>query len=223
MLDATLKRALVRTLDKRRVLTRPHQLRLYEYDASLDRGLPDAIVFPETTAETAAVVRLAHQAGVPFVARGSGTNLSGGTVLTSGGIVVELARMDRILAIDSDNLRAVVQPGIYNLDLQNALAPLGFFYAPDPASQKVATMGGNIGENSGGPHCVKYGVTTNHVLALEVVLSDGTVTRLGDTTFEQFPYDLVGLFVGSEDTLGLATEITVRIMPLMEIRFLICR
>jgi len=216
MLDATLKRALVKRLGKRRVFTQPHQLSLYEYDASLDRGLPDAVVFPETTEETAAVVRLAHDAGVPFVARGSGTNLSGGSVLTSGGIVIELARMDRILGIDVDNLRAVVQPGVYNLDLQNALAPLGFFYAPDPASQKVATMGGNVGENSGGPHCLKYGVTTNHVLALEVVLPDGTVTRLGDGTFEQAPYDLVGLFVGSEGTLGLATEITVRIMPLPE-------
>jgi len=214
VLDASFKRALIRTLGKRRVLTQPHHLCLYEYDASLERGRPDAVVFPETTEEASAVVRLAHRFGVPFTPRGSGTNLSGGSVLPGGGMVIELARMDRILAIDTGNLRAVVQTGVYNLDLQDALAPLGFFYAPDPASQKIATMGGTVGENSGGPHCVKYGVTSNHVLALEVVLPDGTVTRFGDATFERAPYDVVGLFVGSEGTLGLATEITVRIMPL---------
>ena len=216
MADRSLKRALIGLLGKRRVRTRPHELHLYEYDASLDRGRPDAVVFPKTTAEVADVVRIANAFGVPFVARGSGTNLSGGSVLASGGIVIETAGMDRIVSMDLANLRATVQPGVYNLDLQNALAALGFFYAPDPASQKVSTMGGNVGENSGGPHCVKYGVTTNHVLGLEVVLPDGTVTRLGDATLEQTPYDLVGVFVGAEGTLGIATEITVRIMPLPE-------
>jgi len=216
MLDASLRRALVRKLGKDRVHTRPHELKLYEYDASLDRGMPDAVVFPEATAEVADVVGLANAFGVPFAPRGSGTNLSGGSVLASGGIIIELARMDQILSIDTQNLRAVVQPGVYNLDLQNALAPLDLFYAPDPASQKVATMGGNIGENSGGPHCVKYGVTSNHVLALEVVLSDGSVTRIGDATFERPPWDVVGVVVGSEGTLGIATEITVRVMPMPE-------
>ena len=216
MLEPSLRRALFKKLGKGRVHTRPHELALYAYDASLDWGMPDAVVFPDNTSEVAAVVELADAFGVPFAPRGAGTNLSGGSVLASGGIIVELARMDRILAIDTDNLRAIVQPGLYNLDLQNALAPLGLFYAPDPASQKVATMGGNIGENSGGPHCVKYGVTSNHVLALEVVLPDGSVTRIGDATLEHPPWDIVGVFVGSEGTLGIATEITVRVMPMPE-------
>ncbi|MFH0963926.1 MAG: FAD-linked oxidase C-terminal domain-containing protein [Planctomycetota bacterium] len=216
MLDPTLRRTLMKILGKSRVRTRPHELSLYAYDASLDRGLPDAVVFPESTDEVEQIVRLAGKSRTPFAPRGSGTNLSGGSVLAAGGIVIELARMDRILSIDAENLRAVVQPGVYNLDLQNALAPVGLFYAPDPASQKVSTLGGNVGENSGGPHGVKYGVTSNHVLALEVVLADGERARLGGATFEQPPLDLVGVFVGSEGTLGIATEITLRVIPLPE-------
>jgi glycolate oxidase subunit GlcD len=185
---------------------------LYSYDASLATASPDLVVFPADAREAARVVRAAAGAGIPFVPRGFGTNLSGGTVLT-GGVVLCLSRLNRIIDIDVRARTSVVQPGVTNLELQNALAPLGFFYAPDPASQKVSTLGGNVGENSGGPRCLKYGVTTNHVLALEMVLSDGEIVRLGGAANDPPGYDLRGLVVGSEGTLGVVTEVTVRIMP----------
>jgi len=190
----------------------PVELMFYEYDASLDRGQPDAVVFPETTAQVVELVKLAGELGISLTARGAGTNLSGGSVPIDGGIVVEFCKMKRILDVDPANLRAVVQPGVVNLELNMALAKHGCFYAPDPASQRVSTMGGNIAENAGGPHCLKYGVTTNHVLGLEVVLSDGSVARLGGPALDTPGYDLTGAFVGSEGTFGLVTEITVRIM-----------
>ena len=188
------------------------ELMFYEYDAGLDRGKPAAVVFPERTGQVVEVVRLAGELGLPLVARGAGTNLSGGSAPVAGGIVVALANMNRILHIDYESLRAVVQPGVVNLDLNNALADKGYFYAPDPASQKVSTLGGNVAENAGGPHCLKYGVTTNHVLALEVVMPDATVARLGGPGLDPPGYDMAGLFVGSEGTLGIVTEVTVRIM-----------
>jgi glycolate oxidase len=184
----------------------------YEYDASLHRGLPDAVAFATSTGQISLLVRLANKQGIPFLARGSGTNLSGGTVPTRGGIIIELSRMNRILEIDLENQRAVVEPGVFNLALQDALAPLGYFYAPDPASQKVSTIGGNVGENSGGPLCLKYGVTTNHVLGLEVVLPDGTVVQTGGKALDYPGYDLTGIIVGSEGTTGIATKVTVRIL-----------
>ncbi|UCG65605.1 MAG: FAD-binding protein, partial [Deltaproteobacteria bacterium] len=187
-------------------------LLVYEYDASLQRGLPDAVAFAASTEQISQLVKLANTAEIPFLPRGSGTNLSGGSVPAKGGIVIELSRMNRILEIDLKNQRAVVQPGIYNLTLQDALAPLGYYYAPDPASQKVATLGGNVGENSGGPLCLKYGVTTNHVLGLEVVLPDGDVVQMGGKALDYPGYDLKGLMVGSEGTIGIVTKITVRIM-----------
>ncbi|MBM3333363.1 FAD-binding protein, partial [Candidatus Sumerlaeota bacterium] len=186
---------------------------IYSYDGSLARGAPDAIVFPADTRQTAAVIRAASKAGVPCTPRGFGTNLSGGSVSAQGGVVVCFSRMNRILAIQPERRCAVVQPGVTNLELQEALAPLGFFYAPDPASQKVATLGGNVGENSGGPHCLKYGITTNHVLGLEAVLPDGEIVRFGGPALDPPGFDLRGLFVGSEGTLGAVTEITVRILP----------
>jgi len=189
---------------------------VYSYDASLALGAPDAVLFPANTAQTAAVVRAARQAGLPCTPRGFGTNLSGGSVAPRGGAVLCLSRMNRILAIQPERRCATVQPGVTNLELQDALAPLGFFYAPDPASQKVATLGGNVGENAGGPHCVKYGVTTNHVLGMEVVLPDGEVIRLGGAALEPPGYDLRGLLVGSEGTLGVVTELMLRILPLPE-------
>jgi glycolate oxidase len=184
----------------------------YEYDASLNRGMPDAVAFATSTGQVSELVKLAHQEGIPFLPRGSGTNLSGGTVPTRGGIVIELSRMNRILEIDLKNRAAVVEPGVFNMALQEALAPLGYYYAPDPASQRVSTLGGNVGENSGGPLCLKYGVTTNHVLGLEVVLPDGSVVQMGGKASDYPGYDLKGLMVGSEGTLGIATKITVRIM-----------
>ncbi len=184
----------------------------YEYDASLAWGMPDAVAFAASTEQVSGLVKLAHREGIPFLPRGSGTNLSGGTVPTRGGIVIELSRMNRILEIDLKNRAAVVEPGVFNLALQEALAALGYYYAPDPASQRVSTLGGNVGENSGGPLCLKYGVTTNHVLGLEVVLPDGEVVQMGGKASDYPGYDLKGLMVGSEGTLGIATRITVRIM-----------
>jgi glycolate oxidase len=184
----------------------------YEYDASLARGMPDAVAFAVNTEQVSKLVTLAHREGIPFLPRGSGTNLSGGTVPTSGGIVIELSRMNRILEIDLKNRAAVVEPGVFNLALQEALSPLGYYYAPDPASQRVSTIGGNVGENSGGPLCLKYGVTTNHILGLEVVLPDGAVVQMGGKASDYPGYDLKGVMVGSEGTLGIATKITVRIM-----------
>ena len=186
---------------------------LYSYDASLAKGAPGAVVFPADALETSQVVKAIARAGVAFVPRGFGTNLSGGTVLPYGGLTVCLSRLNRILGIFPESRSAVVQPGVTNLELQNALSPLGFFYAPDPASQKVATLGGNVGENSGGPRCLKYGVTTNHVLGLEVVLASGELLRLGGADVDPLGYDLRALLIGSEGTLAVVTEVTVRIMP----------
>jgi len=194
------------------VLYNRANLLAYEYDASLHRGLPDAVAFATTTEQVSQVVKLANRERVPFLPRGSGTNLSGGTVPTRGGIIIALSRMNRILEIDLQNQRAVAEPGVFNLALQDALAPLGYFYAPDPASQKVSTIGGNVGENSGGPLCLKYGVTTNHVLGLEVVLPDGAVVDTGGKALDYPGYDLTGIIVGSEGTTGIVTKVTVRIM-----------
>lgn len=186
---------------------------LYSYDASLARGQPGVVVFPADTREASKIVRATNRAGITFVPRGFGTNLSGGTVLPSGGLVICLSRFNRILEVCPQSRHAVAQPGVTNLELQNALAPLGFFYAPDPASQKVATLGGNVGENSGGPRCLKYGVTTNHVLGMEMILPDGDIIRTGGPALDPPGYDLRGAIIGSEGTLGIVTEITVRILP----------
>jgi len=191
-------------------------LQLYGYDAYLEERRPDAVVFVHSTDEVAGVVRACNKWGVPFVARGGGTNLSGGTIPVKGGVVIEMIRMNKILEVDRANLRARVQPGMFNLEFGNALAPLGYQYLPDPASQKAATLGGNVGENSGGPHCFKYGVTTNHVLGLTVVLPDGEVARVGGKAPDTPGYDLTGAFVGSEGTLGICTEVVARIVRLPE-------
>jgi len=189
---------------------------IYSYDASLAKGKPDVVVFPGNTEETAKVVRCAYGAGVSFVPRGFGTNLSGGTVLSAGGLVICFSRLNRILGINPNRRCATVQPGVTNLELQNALAPYGFFYAPDPASQKVATLGGNAGENSGGPRCLKYGVTTNHILGMEFVLPEGNTVHFGSEALDPPGYDMRGAVLGSEGTLGIVTELTVRILPLPE-------
>ncbi|MBC8233377.1 FAD-binding protein [bacterium] len=198
------------------VLTSTLERILYEYDASVDRALPDAVIFPTTTEHVSQIVKIANREKIPFVARGSGTNLSGGSVPTRGGLVIEFSKMNQILELDLENFRAVVQPGVFNLDLYNALVEKGYFYAPDPSSQMVATMGGTVGEDSGGPHCLKYGVTTNHVLGLEMVLPNGEVIETGGKALDMPGYDLTGLIVGSEGTLGLVTKIIVRILKLPE-------
>ncbi len=194
------------------VLTNPEDIFLYEYDASMDFGTPDAIVLPGTAQEVSEVVKLAGREKIPFTARGAATNLSGGAIAVRGGLMLSTTRLNRLVEIDIPNQRIIVEPGIFNLDVQKVLAPYGYLYAPDPASQKVSTMGGNVGENSGGPHCLKYGVTTNHVLGLEVVLPNGEIVELGGKALDTPGYDLVGLFVGSEGTLGIVTRLTLRII-----------
>jgi FAD/FMN-containing dehydrogenase len=198
-------------------LTRAEDLFVYEADGlTLHRARPAAVVLPRTKEEVMGVVRACRAHGVPFVARGAGTGLSGGAIALEGGVVIECARMNRILAVDPESRLAVVQPGVVNADLSKAVARHGLFYAPDPSSQAACTLGGNIAENSGGPHTLKYGTTTNHVLALELVLPDGELVSLGSATGYAAGYDLVGAVVGSEGTLGVVVEATVRLVPLPE-------
>ena len=204
---------LTRIVGKENILSSETDLLLYGYDASLFKGKPDCIVLPGSTEDVSKIVKFAHGSGIPIIGRGSGTNLSGGTVPTRGGIVLHFSRMNKILEIDIENERVVVEPGIFTLVLKNQLARYGFVYQPDPASEKVSTLGGNFGENSGGPHCLKYGVTTNHILGAEVVLSDGEVIQVGGKTLDNPGFDLTGILVGSEGTLGIATKLVLRIMP----------
>ena len=208
--------ALRELLGGSKVLGTKEDLLSYEYDGAVDTATPDAVVLPNETADVAALARFCHEHHVPIVPRGAGTGLSGGAIPVEGGVVVSFARMARILEIDVASRRAVVQPGLINLHLSTAAAPHGLHFVPDPSSQKACTLGGNVAENSGGPHTLAYGVTTNHVTGLELVLSDGTVVRLGGKAEDAEGYDLVGAFVGSEGTLGLVTEITVKLTPLPE-------
>jgi glycolate oxidase len=176
------------------------------------RVVPRAVVLPATTAEVAAVVSALHRSAMPFVARGAGTGLSGGALPVADGVVVCLQRMRRIISIDEANERVTVEPGVTNLEVSQAVAHLGFYYAPDPSSQQVCTMGGNVAENSGGAHCLKYGFTTHHVVAATFVTADGRIARLGHIAPDGPGPDLLGVIVGSEGTLGIVTEITLRIL-----------
>jgi glycolate oxidase len=189
------------------------QLQTYECDGLVAfRGMPGAVALPRSTAEAQAVVKVCAKHGIPFVARGAGTGLSGGATPMEGGVVISFARMNRILAVDLPNQRVTVQPGVINAHVTQRVAGMGYFYAPDPSSQSVCTIGGNVAENAGGAHCLKYGFTTTHVLAMTVVLPTGEVVRMGSETLDAPGYDLAGVFVGSEGTLGLATEMTLRIV-----------
>ncbi|HEX4770076.1 MAG TPA: FAD-linked oxidase C-terminal domain-containing protein [Bryobacteraceae bacterium] len=187
----------------------PTDLRLYEYDGGVDKSLPQVIVFPRSTADVAAAVRLARQHNLAVVGRGAGTGLSGGSIARAGGMVIAFSRMNRILQLDIPNQRALVQPGVVNLDISLAAAPFGYFFAPDPSSQRACTIGGNVAENAGGPHTLAYGVTTNHVLGIEVVLPDASVLSISS---DDPGYDLAGLLTGSEGTMALVTSVTVRLM-----------
>jgi len=178
------------------------------------RRLPDLVVLPGSREELIAVVRLLAALGVPFVPRGAGTGLSGGALAAEGSVLLVLTRLNRILRIDRDNRLAVVEPGVVNAKLGAAARPAGLQYAPDPSSQSACTIGGNVAENAGGPHCLKYGVTANHILALEVLLADGSIVEMGSPSGESWGPDLVGVFVGSEGNFGIATKITVRLTPL---------
>src|SRR5215469_7700371 len=195
------------------LITEPEQLSTYECDGlTVFRVLPLAVLLPTSTEEVQAIVRVCQREKIPFVARGSGTGLSGGALPAADGIVICLTRMNRILEVDLPNQRVVVEPGVMNLNVTARVAPDGYFYAPDPSSQQVCSIGGNVAENAGGAHCLKYGFTVTHVLAMTVVLPDGSVVKLGGKTLDAPGYDLAGVFIGSEGTLGIATETTLRIM-----------
>lgn len=215
-MESRLIHGLKKLLGADSVLHKQEDLLLYEYDGSVDVARPDCVVFPRTTADVVGIIELANRFETPLVGRGAGTGLSGGALARQGGIVAVFSRMNRILAIDIENQRATVQPGVVNSDLSAAVAYAGLHFAPDPSSQKASTIGGNVAENAGGPHTLAYGVTTNHVLAMEVVLPTGELVQFGGSALDPDGYDLTGLFVGSEGTLGLMTEITVKLTPLPE-------
>src|SRR2546421_10761618 len=208
-----LRRELEAMLGRGAVLSDPEELLVYESDGlTLFRALADFVVFPTSVEHVSAIVKLANRESMPFVARGAGTGLSGGCLPSEGGIVISLMRMNRVLEVDYDNQIAVVEPGLVNLHLSWKVGPKGYYYAPDPSSQQACTIGGNIANNSRGPHTLKEGVTTHHVLGLEVVLPDGEIAWLGGRTRDALGYDLAGVFVGSEGTFGVATKVVVRIL-----------
>jgi len=189
---------------------------VYEQDGSIFQVMPEIVVLPGDVEQVAGVVKAARRANVPIVPRGSGTGLAGGAVPAEGGILLSLARLDRILKIDLQNHLAIVEPGVINLDMTKAVSKDGFFYAPDPSSQAACSIGGNVANNSGGPHTLAYGVTTNHVLGIEVVLDDGQIGWLGGEVPDMPGYDLCGVFVGSEGTMGIVTKVAVRLMQTRE-------
>ncbi len=214
----TTRRELVSALQKvagrTNVLWRHEDLLVYEFDGTVETQMPHAVAFPKDTEETAELVRVCNRFGVPVTPRGAGTGLSGGAVPTRRGVVIATTRMREIHELDPVNQIAVVGPGLPNIQLSEAAAEHGLFYAPDPSSQKACTIGGNVAENAGGPHCLALGVTQNHVLGLEVVTAAGEVAWLGGRVAEAAGYDLRGAFIGSEGTLGIATRVVVRLLPL---------
>lgn len=208
-----LVRRLQQIVGERYVLYRPDDLFVYEQDALIvGRHTPDVVILPDGTDQVAAVVRAVREAGLPIVPRGAGTGLAGGAIPERGGAVIALTRMDRILEVDEASRLAVVEPGVVNAELSARLAPLGLFYAPDPGSQVASTIGGNVACNAGGPHCLAYGVTGNHVLGVEAVLPDGSVVWFGGRTYDTPGYDLRGLVLGSEGTMVIVTKVVVRLM-----------
>jgi glycolate oxidase subunit GlcD len=197
------------------VLTEPDELLVFESDAlTLHKRLPSAVIIPGTAEEVASVVKILSDAKIPFTPRGAGTGISGGALSVGGAVLIELARLNRILELDYENRRAVVETGVINLHVSQATAASGYHYAPDPSSQMACTIGGNVAENSGGPHCLKYGMTVNHILSVEVVLPTGEMVTLGGGGIDMPGYDLLGVFVGSEGTFGIATKATLRLTRL---------
>lgn len=217
MIDPDVKRWLIAIAGDENVLSNDTDLRLYEYDGGVDKHRPDIVVFPRSTEQVVKIVNLARERGVPFIGRGAGTGLSGGAIPRAGGIMVSFARMNRILEIDLENERIVVEPGVVNLDVTLAVQGQKYFYAPDPSSQRACTIGGNVAENAGGPHTLAYGVTTNHVMGIEAVLPDGSVVQLGGKAQDVPGYDLVGLLTGSEGTMALVTKVVLRLMRQPEV------
>ena len=212
-MDAHILQELRSIVGERGLISSPEGLHTYECDGLTNfRVMPRAVLLPTSTEQVQAIVRLCHREKIPFVARGSGTGLSGGALPVENGLVISLARMNHILEVDFLNARVIVEPGVINLDVTGRVQPQEYFYAPDPSSQSVCSIGGNVAENSGGAHCLKYGFTTTHVLGLEVVLPDGSLVHLGGKTLDTPGYDLTGVFVGSEGTLGIATKVILRIV-----------
>ena len=216
-MEAAILRSIEAIVGASACLSSASDLVLYEYDGGVDKARPDVVALPRCTKEVAALVRLANQHNLPVVGRGAGTGLSGGSIPRAGGIMIGFARMNRILDIDYDNECAVVEPGVVNLEITQAVENDGYFYAPDPSSQKACTIGGNVAENSGGPHTLVYGVTTNHVLGIEAVLADGSVVEFGGKEGDPPGYDLKGLLTGSEGTMALVTKVIVRLMRKPEV------
>jgi glycolate oxidase len=215
--DARIIQELRAIVGARGLITSAEELHTYECDALTNfRVMPLGVLLPESTEQVQSILRVCHRERIPFVARGSGTGLSGGALPVENGIVISLTRMNHILEIDLPNARVVAEPGVINLDITGRVAPQEYFYAPDPSSQSVCSIGGNVAENSGGAHCLKYGFTTTHVLGLEVVLPDGTLVHLGGKALDAPGYDLAGVFVGSEGTLGIATKVILRIVKVPE-------
>jgi glycolate oxidase len=216
-LNARMLEELRAIVGDRGLLTSPVDLHTYECDGLTNfRVMPRAVILPNSTEQVQAVLRVCHRERIPFVARGSGTGLSGGALPVANGVVISLARMNRILEVDLPNARVVVEPGVINSSVTGRVTAADYFYAPDPSSQSVCSVGGNVAENAGGLHCLKYGFTTTHVLGLEVVLPDGTLVHLGGKALDRPGYDLPGVFVGSEGTLGVATKIILRVMKRAE-------
>ena len=214
--SAEFLKALRSVVGREHVLHKPEDLLVYELDGTIDRSLPEAVVFPGNTEEVRGVVRVCNARGIPVTPRGAGTGLSGGAVPARQGVVLATARMRRILDVDPVERTATVEPGVPNIQLSEVAAEHGLFYAPDPSSQKACTIGGNVAENAGGPHCLALGVTTNHVIGMEVVTAGGEVEWLGSHGPDPTGYDLRGLFIGSEGTLGIATKVVVRLLPVPE-------
>jgi len=213
LMDARILDELRAIVDSRGLISSPEELHTYECDGLTNfRVMPRAVLLPISSDQVQSIVRICHREKIPFVARGSGTGLSGGALPVENGIVISLARMNRILEVDIPNARAIVEPGVINLDVTARIQHNEYFYAPDPSSQSICSIGGNVAENSGGAHCLKYGFTTTHVLGLEIVLPDGSLVHLGGKALDTPGYDLAGVFVGSEGTLGIATKIILRIV-----------
>ncbi len=214
--EQTITRALAQIVGDKYVLSHPDDLRVYSYDASNNSAVPDFVVVPENTEQVSRVVKLARQHGLCIVPRGAGTGLCGAVTPIAGGIMIAFGRMKKIIEVDYENRVATVEAGLVNLDLSTAIASNGYFYAPDPGSQAASTIGGNVAANAGGPHCLAYGVTANHIVGLQVVLDNGEIVRLGGKSPDAPGFSLVSAFIGSEGTLGIITQAIVRLLPLPE-------
>src|SRR5712691_11623959 len=211
MLKENAIRSLKTLLPKGQVFTDRASLISYEADGGLDKGMPEGVVFPHSTGDVVRIVQWAAEHSVPLIARGAGTGLSGGAVADQGGIIVEFSRMKQLLDIDEQGRSAMVEPAMINLLLDEQVKLKNLYFPPDPASQRASTIGGNVAENSGGPHCFKYGVTTNYITGLDVVLSNGKRIRVGGRALDYPEYDLCGLLTGSEGMLALTTAISLRL------------